>query len=386
MFLAAPPRRPLDAATLAALLLILFNPLGIDLYLPALPAIEQHFQANASASISVFIFSLGLGQLLFGPLADRVGRRPVALGGLALYAASAWLASRSTALAPFLLLRLVQGLGASASAVCAFAIIRDRFNGDAAARRYNLLNGALNIVPALAPTLGGWLTLQWGWHACFWFLAAAALVAAGGLAAAMPETRVAHPADSAPLPLSHVIAHPAMRRFGFCCASALGLIVSYVTLAPEVLIARAGLDTATFGLLFGANALLIMAASFISLRTIGRFKLRAVVRTGLLIMLSAGVLMLALSRQTGAWHYMLPVGVLGVGFACALGPAGSMAMAPFGAMAGRAAAVLGCGQMLFAAVLSALLAALPVPGEWALGAAIILLSALCLRLTARPLT
>ncbi|TDR80227.1 multidrug effflux MFS transporter [Paludibacterium purpuratum] len=367
------PRRALDAATVAALLLILFNPLGIDLYLSALPAIERHFQANVSASISVFVFSLGLGQLLFGPLADRFGRRPVALLGLVLYAASAGLASLTTHLSAFLLLRLAQGLGASASSVCAFAVIRDRFAGDAAARRYNLLNGALNIVPALAPVLGGWLSLQLGWQSCFWLLTVSALAAAGLLAWQMPETRIEQPGNRAPLPLIKVLAHPAMLRHGFCCCTSLGLIISYVTLAPTVLIARGGVGTTDFGLLFGGNALLIMAASFVSLRTIGRFKLRHVLRTGLACMLLAGGVMLALSGQAGAWHYMLPVGILGIGFACTLGPAGSLAMAPFGAMAGRAAAVLGCSQMLFASALSATLAALPLPPEWALGGAIILL-------------
>jgi Bcr/CflA subfamily drug resistance transporter len=376
-------RRALDAPTLAALLLILFNPLGIDLYLPALPAIDRYFQANASASISVFVFSLGLGQLLFGPWADRVGRRPVALGGLALYAVSALLASRASQLAPFILLRLAQGLGASASAVCAFAVIRDRFGGDAAARRYNLLNGALNIVPALAPALGGWLSLRWGWSACFWLLGAAALAVALLLAWRMPETRQVRPPGQATPPLARVLSHPAMLRHGFCCATSLGLIISYVTLAPEILIARGRLSATDFGLLFGANALLIMAASFVSLRTIGRFTLRRVLHSGLAIMVLAGGLMLTLSNQAGAWHYMLPVGILGIGFACTLGPASSLAMAPFGAMAGRAAAVLGCGQMLFASLLSAGLSALPLPGEWSLGAAIVLLSGSCLWLTAR---
>ncbi|BEV72320.1 multidrug effflux MFS transporter [Paludibacterium sp. THUN1379] len=366
--------RRLDTATLSALLLILFNPLGVDLYLPALPAIEQSLGGHASVSISVFVFSLGLGQLLFGPLADRIGRRPVALSGLLLYALSALLASHSQQLGSFLLLRLTQGLGASASAVCAFAVIRDCFDGDAAARRYNLLNGTLNIVPALAPALGGWLTQGWGWPLCFELLAGAALLASLWLGWRMPETRVIRVAHARPLPLARVLTHPAMLRYGFCCCAALGLIISYVTLAPAVLIARGGLSGGEFGLLFGANALLIMAASFISLRTIGRFKLRHVLRFGLLLMLLAGLLMWLLAARQGAWHYMLPVGVLGIGFACTLGPASSLAMAPFGEMAGRAAAVVGCAQMLFASLLSATLAALPWPAEWALGGGIIVLS------------
>ncbi|UTH75695.1 multidrug effflux MFS transporter [Chromobacterium sp. IIBBL 290-4] len=370
--------RHASPATAAAILLILFNPLGIDLYLPALPAMRDFFHADASASISVFVFSLGLGQLLFGPLADRVGRRPVALGGLLVYAASAALASRCESLPLFLVLRLLQGLGASASTVSAFTIIRDCFSGNAAGQRYSLLSGALNIVPALAPAFGGWLTVAYGWQACFLFLTVSALLAFTVLYWLMPETLPERTDKPAGPGFAAVLRHPAMLRNGACSSAALGLIISYVTLAPGVLIAREGLSSETFGLLFGGNALLIMAASFIGLAMIGRFGQRAVLKSGLVLMLAAGALLLILAEHAGAWHYMLPVAVLSVGFALTLGPAAGLAMAPFAESAGRASAILGCVQMLFASLLSAALAALPVAGELALGAAVIALSLLCL--------
>ncbi|QND82380.1 Bcr/CflA family multidrug resistance transporter [Chromobacterium vaccinii] len=372
--------RQSNPATAAAILLILFNPLGVDLYLAALPALQRHFLADVSASISVFVFCLGLGQLLFGPLADRAGRRPVALGGLLAYALGSALASLSDSMGSFMLARMLQGLGASASSVCAFTIIRDCFSGNAAAQRYSMLNGALNIVPALAPALGGVLTELYGWQSCFLFLAVSALAALALLARLMPETRPECVESAAGPGFLQVLRHPALLRNGACSSTALGLIVSYVTLAPTVLIERGGLSAATFGLLFGANALLIMAASFIGLGLIGRLGPRRVLKTGLAIMLAAGALLPALAHQPGAWHYMLPIAVLSVGFAFTLGPAAGMAMAPFAESAGRAAALLGCAQMLFASALSALLAALPVAGELALGGAVIALSLGCLAL------
>lgn len=366
-----------NLATAVAILLILFNPLGIDLYLPALPQLHNQFHADASASIGAFVFSLGLGQLLFGPLADRIGRRPVALGGLLVYAAASVLASRSGTLPGFMLARMLQGLGASASAVCAFTLIRDCYSGHAAARRYSLLNGTLSIVPALAPSLGGLLIRQYGWPSCFQLLAALALAAFAALAWRMPETRPAAPPRAERIGSAYLLRHPDLLRYGACSCAALGMILSYVTLAPGVLIARGGMDAAVFGLLFGANALLIMAASFASLRLIGRFSLQTLLHCGLSLMALAGLLLLALSGRGEAWHYMGPVAVLSVGFAFTLGPASSLAMAPFSHAAGRAAALLGCSQMLFAAALSAGLAALPVPGEWALAGAALLLSAGC---------
>ncbi|QEL57234.1 Bcr/CflA family efflux MFS transporter [Chromobacterium paludis] len=372
--------RQANPATAAAILLILFNPLGIDLYLSALPMLQRQFHADASASIGAFVFSLGLGQLLFGPLADRLGRRPVALGGLLVYALASLLASRCDTLVSFLLARSLQGLAASASAVCAFAIIRDCFSGDAAAQRYSLLNGTLNIVPALAPAFGGLLAERYGWRACFYLLSASALAACALLAAAMPETRPQRPERSAGIRLAELLGHPALWRYGACSCTALGLILSYVTLAPGVLIARGGLPATTFGVLFGGNALLLMAASFVGLRLIGRFCQLAVLKLGLCLMLVAGALLLLLAGRPEAWHYLLPVGVLSVGFAFTLGPASSLAMGPFGHAAGRAAALLGCAQMLFASVLSGLLPQLPLPGEWALALAVLPLAGGCLLL------
>ncbi|WP_158300977.1 Bcr/CflA family efflux MFS transporter [Chromobacterium sp. ATCC 53434] len=375
---ASPAARHANPATATAILLILFNPLGIDLYLPALPMLQSQFHADASASIGAFVFSLGLGQLLFGPLADRVGRRPVALGGLLVYAVASLLAGHCGTLGGFLLARVLQGLGASASSVCAFTIIRDCFSGNAAARRYSLLNGMLSIVPAMAPTLGSVLVRQYGWPSCFLLLAALALAAFAALAWKMPETRPAAPPRAERAGSAELLRHPELLRYGACCCTALGMILGYVTLSPKVLIADGGVSPAVFGLLFGANALLIMAASFVGLRLIGRFSQQTLLHWGLGLMALSGALLLALSGKSGAWHYMGPVAVLSVGFAFTLGPASSLAMAPFAHAAGRAAALLGCAQMLFAAVLSAALAALPLPGEWALGGAALLLPLACL--------
>ncbi|WP_406850413.1 Bcr/CflA family efflux MFS transporter, partial [Chromobacterium phragmitis] len=326
--------RQSNPATAAAILLILFNPLGVDLYLSALPALQRHFQADVSASISVFVFCLGLGQLLFGPLADKIGRRPVALGGLLVYALGSALASLSDSLGVFMLARMLQGLGASASSVCAFTIIRDCFSGHAAAQRYSLLNGALNIVPALAPALGGVMTERYGWQSCFLFLAVSALIALALLARQMPETRPARQESAAGPGFRQVLRHPALLRNGACSCTALGLIVSYVTLAPSVLLVKEGLSAATFGVLFGGNALLVMAASFVGLGLIGKMGPRRVLLLGLCFLLAAGVLLLALAKQPGAWHYMLPIAVLSVGFALTLGPAAGLAMAPFAEAAG----------------------------------------------------
>ncbi len=368
--------------TLGAMLLILLNPLGIDLYLPAMPAMAQHFLHDVQLTLSAFVLSIGPGQLLFGPLSDRIGRRPVALAGVLLYGTAAALIPLAANLPVLIGLRLLQGLGASATSVVAFSVIRDVFDGDEAARRYSLLNGALNIVPSAAPLAGAVLVQAAGWQSTFAALAVIAALIGLATLRLMPETRRPRTmADEIPLSFAQVLRDRHFQRYGSCCAAALMIIISYVTLAPEIMIDKAGLSPLAFSSYFAANALLLIAASLVVTRRIQRRGRHRVLTEGLVLMMAGGILMLLVSGFSAPWHYMLPVGVVSLGFALTLGPANGLAMTAFPHGAGRAAAVLGCVQMMSAALFSAMLASLPLAAEWRLGSAIVLLGGLCLWLT-----
>ena len=125
------PKHSADKRLVALMVtLVLFSPLAIDIYLPALPAMADTFAVDLTRvqdTVTWFMFSLGLGQLLAGPLADRFGRRPIALGGIAIYGASAALAYVAQTLDMLLVARLLQGFGACATSVAAFAAVRDSF-------------------------------------------------------------------------------------------------------------------------------------------------------------------------------------------------------------------------------------------------------------------
>ena len=135
--------------------LVTLTPMGIDIYLPSLPGMAQDFGVTMAAmqtSVTLFIFAVGLSQLLIGPLADRHGRRPVALAGVAAVAGSALGACAGT-VEWFYAARVIQGIGACAASLVAFAAVRDRYAPAEGARIYSYLNGALCSVPALAPML-----------------------------------------------------------------------------------------------------------------------------------------------------------------------------------------------------------------------------------------
>lgn len=139
------------------LLLVLLGPLGIDLYLPTIPAIAKDLGSSESiiqSTIGLFILVLGIGQLISGPLVDRFGRKPIAIIGLAIYLAGSIVCILNDGRV-ICASRLLQGVAVCCTSVVAFSCVRDRMNGTEAARAFGFLNGTLNIVPALAPLLGG---------------------------------------------------------------------------------------------------------------------------------------------------------------------------------------------------------------------------------------
>ncbi|WP_341502784.1 multidrug effflux MFS transporter [Gallaecimonas sp. GXIMD4217] len=373
------------------LCLVLFSPLGIDIYLPAIPAIAQGLGAEESliqSTVSLFLLMMGLGQVIAGPLCDRFGRRPVALGGMALYLAGALMAVCAESGALFVFSRLLQGLAVCGTSVVAFSAVRDTLEGEESARAYSFLNGTLNIVPALAPLLGGLLAEQFGWQAPFWLLVVYSLAMMAVMARFLPETKPANTRVQGGLPLrqyARILGDGRFLGFALVNGAGMGMVLSYVSLAPQVLISQVGLSPVAFSLVFGINGLWIMAASYLANQVIRRFGrvnclATAVVLLGLGALSLQGAYLLAGSTVLA---YMLPVALACAGFAFALGPATSYALAPFGEEAGVASAMLMFVQMAGASVIGLVVLALPQAPQPALAGAMVLAALTSLQGVAR---
>ena len=331
-------------------LLVLFSPLAIDIYLPALPLIASTFDVDgtlAQDTITWFLFSMGVGQLFAGPLADKYGRRVVALAGISIYALSALLAWWAHSIEWMLTARLLQGIGACATSVAAFATVRDLFGPEKSGRMISYLNGAICFIPALAPILGSWLTQQFDWRANFSFMAFYALIVGGVMFFSMQET---NPVTTKQSVFSwqrywQVLSTPSFIFHASLCLLAMAVILAYVTSVPNVLMVDMGLSMNEFTFWFGLNAIFNISACMLAPKFMDRWGTHNTLVVGIVLLALAGILMFALSGYETALCFMLPIFLSSVGFAWILGTAAGKALEPFGDKAGTAAALLGLFQM-----------------------------------------
>lgn len=350
--------KPDKRVVVLMVLLVLFSPLAIDIYLPAMPIMALEFDVATTKiqdTISWFMVSLGLGQLLAGPLADRYGRRPVALVGISIYAISSALAWTAASLDALLFARILQGAGACATSVCAFAVVRDSFDAKRSGQMISYLNGAICFIPALAPLLGSWLTSQFGWRSNFSFMMFYALFTLGIVFALFRETRPADTDIRGPLlsPSRYwaVLKEPMFIYHAVLCMLAMSVILAYVTSAPVQLINNLGLTMDQFTAWFAANATLNILASMTTPKVMDNIGTRKTLNAGMMLLILAGVLMALLSETNEAWAFMVPIFISSFGFAWILGASAGKSLELFAQRAGTAAALLGLIQMSGAGLL-----------------------------------
>ena len=350
------------------MMMVVLSPLAIDIYLPSMPEMALEFSVSdtqVQSTLVLFILAMGIGQILIGPLADRFGRRPIALLGICLYIASSLFAASVVDFEYLQLARVLQGIAACATSIVVFSAVRDRFNAQQSAHYYSYLNGVICVIPALAPTLGGFLALHFGWRSMFIFMTLFAILVLFIVAFRLPETRPDHKNNHAALyrwaRYQPILANSQFVFYALTCMIGMASILTYVSYAPSWIIKHLQLSELTFSYLFGFNALINIAACFIAPKVIKQLGNHQTVVVALwLFILSAAtqVVMQQIpveSALLAGIYFMLPMLLLCVGFAFLLGPATSMALSSFGERAGTASALLGCIQMSGAALLTGLL-------------------------------
>lgn len=382
------PGEPQSLTRLELLLggLTALGPLSIDLYLPALPAIGAEFTVDTAAvelSLSAFFAGFAIGQLVAGPIVDRLGRVGPLQVALTIYV----LASLGCALAPsndlLIACRFLQALGGATAVVVPRAIVRDLRSGAAAVHMLSRLMLVMGVAPIVAPLLGGWVLHAFGWRAIFVLLAGFGALALVASTLAL-RSRAAPPRPQGPVRMAAQIAalarEPDFRTYALCGAFTSAGMFAYISGSSFVFIEVHHVDPRHYGWFFGANALGLIAASQLNRLLVGRFSSEQVLRgaTGLATAAALTVLAVVWTDTGGLWGV---AGALFV-FVSTLGVvapnATAMALERHGERAGLASAVLGSLQFVIAATASWAVSALH--DDTAAPMAVVIAGASCLAL------
>ncbi len=332
-----------------------FGPLSMDLYLPQLPQLAEALDTSdalGQATMSACMIGLGLGQLIAGPLSDRLGRRPPLLAGVALFAVLSVVCAVAPTIEVLLVARFLQGLAGSAGIVICLAIARDQFEGIELSRMLSLLFLVSGTAPIVAPVVGGQLSRVMDWRGIFWVLGGIGLALLVVVIVAVPETLDRDRRHGGGLRVlaghTRAVARDGLFVAVLCAGAASGVaFFTYLSMSSFVLQDEFGLSPQTFSLAFAAGALASIAGGQTSRLIVRRWGPLRVYLGGVTATFAATTVLLLIT--IAGWGVEGVVAAL-VGFMLCAGVGGpnghTLALARHDSRAGTASAVLGMSSFL----------------------------------------
>lgn len=326
-------------------------PLSIDMYLPSFPTIAEEFGADVGQiqfTLSGYMLGFTLGQLFYGPLSDRFGRRLVLLSGIVVYVAMTVLCALATSVEALIVFRFFQAIGGGAGTVLSRAIVRDTYSGPMMAKVMSLMLTIILFAPMIAPVIGGYLLVWIGWRSIFWALVIAGCIAIGVVVFAIRETL---PPEKRSAPGIRVL----MRGYGtvLCHRNALGYILSggitfgalfaFLSGAPFVFIELYGVAPEHLGYIFTLNVLGVMAGGWLNSRLVLTHGVRDMMAVGTWLLLAGALALFALIATGfgGMWGAILGIVLFTLPLNLINANAAAGALEYFPQIAGTASAVVG---------------------------------------------
>jgi DHA1 family bicyclomycin/chloramphenicol resistance-like MFS transporter len=389
------PSKPTQLSFLLIIILgaiAALTPFAIDMYLPAMPSIAKEFSVSAGdiqITLTAYMAGFAIGQLLHGPLADSYGRKPVLLIGTLLFTLSSILSALSPSIEMLILTRVAQGFAGAAAAVVIQAIVRDMFEKEEFARTMSFIVLVMTLAPLIAPLLGGYMAVWFGWRSIFWLIALIALLVIAAIVVKIPETLAVEKRQ--PFRMRSVLYN---YRSIVKSADAMLLILTgalsfsgmfaFLTAGSFVYVELHGVPIEHVGYLFGLNVVSMMVMTIVNGRLVRLKGSQWMLSLGLSIQLIAGVLLLTgLLFDLGLWGVVLPVML----YTSSISTVGSNSMAillsDYPSIAGTASSLAGTLRFGLGGVAAAIIAFLPATSSWPMIGVICCcasLSVLCLKL------
>jgi DHA1 family bicyclomycin/chloramphenicol resistance-like MFS transporter len=359
-------RQPTRGEILLLGALTAFGAVSIDLYLPTLPNIARDFGvpgASVQLTLSAFFIGMALGQLFYGPLSDRIGRRPAILLGCGIYTVTSLFCALAPSLEWLVAGRFAQALGCCAGMVVARAVVRDRYDHRDSARIFSLLVLVLAIAPMVAPTLGGWIAMAFGWQGVFVALAAFGAIVGVSVFFRLQESRSPETAAKA----SHesvlhaywsLLKHKRLLGYILVAACNGAVLFSYIASSPDLLIEVWGFGQTEFGLIFALLASGVIGSSQVNRALLRRHSPDQILAVACLIAVVAGAALvgLALADMPKWWIIAGFYAVLASnGFIAANALAGALSVDPL--RAGTTSGLFGAANFALGGIASAITSA-----------------------------
>lgn len=344
-----------------------FGPLAIDFYLPGFPAMAIAFgtdEKHIQSTLAAYFLGLSIGQLAYGPIADRFGRRIPLLGGVVLFTLASLACAYAPTLDALVVARFVQALGGCAGMVLSRAIVSDTCDAVGSAKVFSQLMLVMGLAPILAPMLGGLMVNLYGWQSIFIALTLFSALCLLAVALWLPESL---PANQPRPPLSgalgqywRLIKDPVFLGHALTGGIAIAGMFAYIAGSPFVFIKLYGVPAEHYGWLFGTNAAGFILVAQVNARLLAKRGPAFLLARMVWLYLAAGLVLLAISalHPAALWPLLIPLFVCIASLGCIIPNASACAMNGQGARAGSASALMGCLQFSVAAGAAALVGVL----------------------------